>query len=262
MRFDFVCVTFWALCATSLLAQEKASKANSHSTEVSVPFVGCPSDGQAGPIKAPTGSTKSVAITAKAARGLAYYAAGIGDGVLAPRGWHCFEIYGSGGGALFVIPDPIDTANILSISREYLGPAIEISYSEGGTSGRFDVAEIISRIFPAYEAFVSRVTELFPTSSFPSGPYSRDTLVYKSKSVAEFKTPAHTEGLGTHSGLKKDGSPIYGAAILVGHQIGHQTPDLQLPDLLLLSVRLPPDLTGLTPSIIRQVENDAARPQQ
>jgi hypothetical protein len=67
--------------------------------------------------------------------------------------------------------------------------------------------------------------------------------------VVEYTTPAQTEGLGTHSRLKKNGSPIYGAAILIG----------QAPDLTLLSVRLPDDLTGLTSAIVRQVESDSAR---
>jgi len=49
--------------------------------------------------------------------------------------------------------------------------------------------------------------------------------------------------------VKKDSSPIEGVAILIG----------QIPDALLLSVRLPPDLKGLASTIIRQVERDAAR---
>ncbi len=83
----------------------------------------------------------------------------------------------------------------------------------------------------------------------PFGPYPNDMLTYKGKTVVEYKTPAQTEGLGTHSRLEKNGSPIYGAAILIG----------PTPDLLFLSVRLPDDLSGLTSAIVRQAERDAAR---
>jgi len=68
--------------------------------------------------------------------------------------------------------------------------------------------------------------------------------------VVEYKTPAQTDGLGTYnSTLKKNNNAIDGAAILVG----------PTPDLLLLSVRLPPELNGLASVIIRQIERDAER---
>lgn len=239
-----------ALCAPlPVLAQEKAAVASHQRTSVSVPLVGCGSDGQVGPQEAPKGTRKSVPIRPKAAQKLAFYTSAEGVGVLAPRGWYCFGVYGSGGESLFVSPRPIDTATIFSTGRRgFAGPTIEISYSIGDTSGRFVVAEIIARVFPAYQAFVKDTMEMFdqPASSFPSGPYPKDRLTYKSKTVVEYRTPAQTDGLGTHSSLKKNSNSIDGVAILVG----------QTPDLLLLSVRLPADLTGLTSSIVLQVEHD------
>lgn len=103
-----------ALCArTSLLAQEKA--ASPERTAVSVPFVGCKSDGQIGPLDVPKGTNPSVLISLRAAQNLAYYSAfGEGVGVLAPRGWYCFGAYGSSGSALLVSPRPIDTASMFS----------------------------------------------------------------------------------------------------------------------------------------------------
>jgi hypothetical protein len=80
-------------------------------------------------------------------------------------------------------------------------------------------------------------------------PYPKGALTYRSNTVVEYRTPAQTDGLGTHSWLKKNGSPIEGVAILVG----------PTPDLLLLSVRLPTELNGLTSVIIRQFERDAER---
>lgn len=247
---DFLCgigITL-AVCAHSrLLAQQTTSPQR---TAVSVPFVGCKSDGQTGPAEAPKGTGPSVPVSLKAAQQLAHYESAPGTGVLAPRGWYCFGTYGSGGDALFVSPEPIDTANLFSPGwRGFAGPAIEISHRFGDTSGRFEVAEIIARVFPTYKAFVTGVMEGFDLS-FTFGPYPEDTLTYKSKAMVEYQTPPQADGLGTHSRLNKNGSPIDGVAILVG----------QTPDLLLLSVRLPRDLTGLTSAIVGQVERDAARP--
>jgi hypothetical protein len=46
------------------------------------------------------------------------------------------------------------------------------------TSGRFEVAEIIARVFPDYKDFVSLVMELFdfPPTEFTFGPYPNDVL--------------------------------------------------------------------------------------
>jgi len=129
---------------TSLLAQEKAP--TTQPTEVSVPFIGCMSDGQAGPMEAPKGRTRSVPISSSAAQKMAYYSAfEQGVGVLAPRGWYCFGIYGSSGSVLFVGPQPTDTANLHSA-----GPAILISHTSGEGSGAVEVAKIMARVFPAY----------------------------------------------------------------------------------------------------------------
>lgn len=80
-------------------------------------------------------------------------------------------------------------------------------------------------------------------------PYPKDVLTYRGENVVEYKTPAQTDGLGTHFWLKKNGNAIAGVAMLVG----------QTPNLLLLSVRVPPELDGLTSVIVHQVERDAER---
>jgi hypothetical protein len=201
-----------------------------------------------GPMEAPKATIQTVPITAREARGLAYYSAQ-GIGVLAPRGWYCFGVYGSSGDGLAVSPEPIDTTQRFSADwKGFAGPAIEISHSFGGTSGRFTVAEIIARVFPDYKAFATHVAAEFPQNPFTVGPYPNDVLTYKSKTMVEYKTPALTEGLGTRSSLKKNGSPIEGVAVLTGEKT---------PDVLLLSVRLPPELTGLTSVIVGQVEREA-----
>jgi hypothetical protein len=219
---------------------------------VTVPFVGCKSDGQVGPLAAPTGKPKSVAISADIAQRLAYYEAENGVGVLAPRGWYCFETYGSSGSNLFVSPTPIDPAEPFSDNWKGLpGTALQYSLTLGGTSGRFEVAKIIARVFPAYGAFVSHVIAegIEPASTFPSGPYPTDKLTYKSKEIVEYITPANGDGLGTESRLIKNSAPIDGVAILTGVDT----------NLVQLAARLPPDMAHLVPAIVQQVERDAAR---
>jgi hypothetical protein len=221
-------------------------------TELSsfVPFVGCKSDGQGGPLEAPKGKSKILPIAKEKAQRLAYYKAEQGVGVLAPRGWYCFETYGSNGGSLFVSSQPIDADTLFSTSwKGFTGPVIQMSAELGGTSGRFGVARIIARVFPAHRAFVRKVIAegIERAGDFPSGPYPNDKLIYRSKETVEYETPAHTDGMGTQSRLQKNGDPIRGVAILVG-------PDT---DLFSLAMRLPYETNDLAPIIIQQVERDA-----
>lgn len=187
---------------------------------------------------------------AAAAQRLAYYKAEYGSGVLAPRGWHCFSTYGSNGSNLFVSPDPIDTQALFSPDwKGFSGLAIQVSVSEGGTSGRFEVAKIIARVFPAYKQFAQSVIAegLEPASDFPSGPYASDKVTYRAKNIVEFETPANTAGLGTNSRLQPNASPIDGVAIILEGET----------DLIQLSARVPERDRDLLPIIIRQVEREA-----
>src|ERR1019366_1853597 len=148
---------------------------------------------------------------------LAYFQAKSGDGVLAPHGWHCFGTYGSGGATLYISPEPIDSKSVFS-SWDRSGPGIAIRRSYGETSGRFDVAAIIARVFPAHREFIKEVLEPMdlPLNQFPFGPYPADKLNYKRPEIVEFQTPPQSDGLGTHVGLLKNASPIRGVAMLVG----------------------------------------------
>ena len=232
--------------AQSIVAAASPQKPGAH-----VPFVGCRADGQVGPVDAPNGESRALPIATEAAQRLAYYKSDQGFGVLAPRGWYCFGVYGSNGYALYVSPQQISTDNLFSTTWSgFTGPVIEIAGENGDTSGRFGVARVIARVFPAHRAFVEGVIEegTEPASSFPFGPYPKDKLIYRSKEMVEYQTPANTDGLGTNSRLKKDANPISGVAILMG----------ETPDLLLLSVRLSPNLADLTSTIVQQVERDAA----
>ena len=249
-HLGFVLAVITAFAPIASLAQAKADTAPSKEPSVSVPFVGCKSDGQVGPQDAPTGKRHAVSIPAEAAQQLAFYQSQYGHGVLAPRGWFCFGTYGSSGSQLYVSSQPINSGDIFAENRKgFTGPAIEVGNSVGDTSGRFEVAKIMARVFPAYKNFVKKVIAegIEPASSFPSGPYPGDKLTYKSTRVVEFETPANAEGLGTASWLLKNDSPIRGVAVLVGPE----------PSLVQLSVRLAPGDKALADAIIGQMERDA-----
>jgi len=234
-----------------VVAQTNSSSAPAPSAVVTVPFVGCASDGQMGPQKAPTGKGLAVAISAASAERLAYYKAKFGIGVLAPRGWHCFSMYGSSGESLFVSPDPIESNTVLSLKWQGLtGPAVQATVYDGGTSGRFEVAKVIARIFPAYKTFAEKViaegTE--PASDFPFGPYASDKLTDSGKNVVEFETPGNAQGLGTDSRLQMNASPIDGVAIIGG----------QDTDLTLLTARFSSSDQDLIAAMVAEAEREAA----
>ena len=88
----------------------------------SVPFVGCPAEGMSGPEPAPATPPADAFIPTPDAGQLALYAAA-GLHVLAPRGWHCVEIYGSGGAFLLVTPHPYSAATLPGFNK-LVGPAI------------------------------------------------------------------------------------------------------------------------------------------
>ncbi len=124
-----------------------------------------------------------------------------------------------------------------------------------GASGRYEVAEVMGRVFPAWRAFAAGVMKLmdFP---LPAGPYPKDVLTCRSKTIVEYSTPAEAEGLGNfHSWIGRNDLPISGVAIIID-----DAPNVDDgPDLVLLSVRVPSALAGLLPAIIGEVERDTAR---
>jgi hypothetical protein len=235
----------------TIVAQANLPSAPSPSAAVTVPFVGCASDGQVGPQKAPTGKSLAVAIPAALAERLAYYKAKFGIGVLAPRGWHCYSTYGSSGANLFVSPDPMDSKTLLSLNwKGFTGPAVQATLSYGGTSGRFEVAEVIARAFPAYKAFTQNVIAegLEPASDFTFSPYPSDKLTYSGKNIVEFETPGNAQGLGTDSRLQMNASPIDGVAIISGKDT----------DLTLITARFSSSDQDLITAMVAQAEREAA----
>jgi hypothetical protein len=220
-----------------------------------VPFVGCPSDGQLDAIEAPTGGSKNAVAPANLAGQLAFYGSEH-LGVLAPRGWYCFGLYGSNGVQLLVSPDPLtgDGTTAGSIfSKNMAGPGIHLARMFGGTSGRFYVASVAARLFPLADSFVEDVIAegIEPKEAFPKGPFPRDKTIRRSETLVEFTTPAGEDGMGTMSRLVKNGDPIQGVAILL--------PDEDM-DLVTLQVRLPANQRGYAAAIISGIENTQGEP--
>jgi len=238
------------LLALALALALTLPAASAQTVAAHVPFVGCKSDGQTGPLAAPHGQPKLVHGDAMIVQRLAYYKAEYSPGVLAPRDWYCFSTYGSNGASIYVSPQRLTPEMFFSDKtwKGFDGPVIQLSDMSGGTSGRFSVARTIARVFPAHRQFARDVIKegLEPAKDFPFGPYPTDKLAYKSKEMVEFETPAGSDGLGTASWLLKNDSPIKGVAILSGADT----------DCVTLSARLPSNLSDLTPAIIHQVEFD------
>jgi hypothetical protein len=205
-----------------------------------------------GPIAAPIAVGAAPTIAAPAAAQLAYYAS-THLAVLAPRGWHCFELYGSTGSTLLVTPEPHDATDLLGSNAKVTGPGIQLSRRSGDTSGRFEVAKIAARLFPAAKAFVQQVIDegLEPAEEFRFGAYPNDVLTRRGVTEVEFLTPGNSEGMGTYSGFTKNSQPISGVAILLPRDG---------MDLVKLDIRLPPQVRGLTTTITGTVESDKGIP--
>ena len=227
--------------------------------QTSVPYVGCPGNGQTGPYTAAKGVPKSVNLAPEIADKLACYEYK-GDagqfGTLGPRGWNCFVTIGSNRETLYVAPEALNSAKILEHKdwRGFTGPVIQLSGSDGGTSGRFEVAKVAARVFPAYRNYARKIiAEGFGSAfDYPFGPFPSDHLKYKGKKLVEFTTPAYHKGLGTMSWLLPSDQSITGFALL------SDTPDLDT-GLLQLSVRLPLSLSFLSATLIQQADTDGSR---
>jgi hypothetical protein len=219
-----------------------------------VPFIGCPSDGQTGPEPGPTGDPVEVVLASKTAARIAYYRS-ISGGVFAPRGWYCAGLWGSSGWILFVSPKPINPGAILTPSG-IKGPIVQVSFNLGETSGRIEAAKIMARYFPSQRTFVNEVIATYlnivPDSEYPLGPFPDDKFRGRGPRFVEYLTPADSNGLGTMSRLVPDDDPIYSAAILMDQD----APDA--PSAMTVAVRLPPDMVDLAPVVLREAERQYA----
>jgi hypothetical protein len=209
-----------------------------------IPFVGCPADGQMGPVAPPRGQPQVVSLSQVPAGAIAYYKGEQAPGVFAPAGWHCRVWYGSSGSTILVTPLPIDTTQFLP--PKITGPAVQMGLSFGGTSGRFAVASYASRLFPALLAkFIEHVKNegLSPDSEFLPHRYAADSITSIDSFVAAFTTPPNVDGLGTAGLLGASGDAIRGVAVI--------TQDPSEPDLSILRVRLADNMREIAAAVLR-----------
>lgn len=179
-----------------------------------VPFVGCPSDGQAGPFAAPRARQMPAVPVAVAPR-LAWYASEY-EAVLAPRGWRCFALYGSDGGVLFVAPERLSFARLNQGGPGLAGPVVAIGNSEGGTSGRFEVVDFIARYFPRYRSYIRHVRQMmgFDIGPIPRGPWPADRFLSRNATEVRLTTPAGRRGEGTSDRLAPNRNPVESLILL------------------------------------------------
>ena len=180
-----------------------------------VPIVGCPEDGQTGPMKAQVGQSMPVPLDQNVAAQIAFYSAADSPGIFGPRGWHCQGWSGLNGSLLLVtpqrIPPPYFPLPVVT------GPAVMIRTTDAETSGRFHVAIVASRLFSVVGGeFIARVRQehLISESSFDVEPYSDDQLQYLSDRFVRYMTPANHNGLGTEDLFEVSNLPVRGLTIL------------------------------------------------
>jgi hypothetical protein len=225
---------------TTMAAIHVATARGGTTTSERVPFVGCESGSFDGDdLPAPKDRGYAPALPRSVADKLAYYASAEKNlTVLAPRGWHCFGYSYVDATILVVTPE------LPSGGYEWngTGPGIKLSLWDGMISGRFAVARVAARLFPTKKKFVKEV-EGEGAEDFPFGPYPDDILTRRSDTDVEFETPAHKDGMGTSQGLVKDADPIHGRAIISAYKN-------EAPSVMLLAVRMPPDLRRLVRTIM------------
>ena len=97
-------------------------------------------------------------LKASAAQKLAYYQASSAPGVLAPQGWHCIGIYGSSGADLLCYASALRRRSDMFAKMAGLPDqrykSDDITGENG--SGRFDVAQVLARVFPRTEGFCAK----------------------------------------------------------------------------------------------------------
>jgi len=213
-----------------------------------VPFVGCRSDGQLGPQRAPKVRHTPI-LPLDAAQQLAFYAASDGLGVLAPRGWHCFGVYGSNGSGLVVTPEKLVPGEFFKQHQfSTKGYGVELTYDYGGTSGRWAVAEAIARYFPRHRSFIQQNFQGLEVGPLPSGPYPHDSFARRTDTLVQYTTPPMAQGSGAVWVLAPSTEPVEGLSMLVNESDG--------PDLLRVNVRLPRAYRALAKTILGNAEHE------
>jgi hypothetical protein len=123
-----------------------------------------------------------------------------------------------------------------------------VVYEFGGTSGRWGVAEAIARYFPSYRRVIPKLTAGFINPHWPSGPYPKDRLSYRSKTLVHFVTPSQATGQGSvaFGNWGQSTRAIQGSVMLVKTADG--------PDVQYVTIQLPDADRALANVILKQAE--------
>lgn len=217
--------------------------------QVDVPVVVCPVDGQVGS-QTLSKEPRSIrtAIPEELASRLVYYRALQGHPnvhVLGPRGWRCLGLYGSNGDTALIVPPNANPAQ-----KERLhGPAIEVRFRHGGTSGRTAVADTAGPIFPVAGRFIDEVEANFrPTEKYRRTPWPTEQITRISERLLTFLDPPSVSGTGSQGRLAASTSPIQGVAAFTEES-----------NLWALAIRLDEVDAALGPTILADFQTLAAR---
>jgi hypothetical protein len=228
-------IIFLIFSAATALTFASIKPAYAQTAEVAL--VDCKSDRQLGAQDAPSQTRNKPYVLPHLVSRLAWY---FGEelGVLAPREWHCFGLYGSDASILFITPE--DQSERI-FNERLKGPAIQFSLYNSNASGRFEAAKIAARLFPKHLAFVNSVISegIAAKSDFQIGPSPQDKINNISPDFVTFETPANTDGIGTVSRLAKSDAPIQGWAMID-----------EANNVTMLTVRLDPSMQDLVPTIL------------
>ena len=209
-----------------------------------VPVVACPLESMADDEPPPkTPPATRVLIPQGSAGSLAFFTTDpdARRGVLGPRSWSCHGQSGSNGDVLYVVPPD---AVIDRVNGGYAGPMVRRHFSNGSTSGRFEVAHVAGRLFPHARRLAEKVRDegLDDPGAYAFSPWPRDRLQRLSGSVVAYSTPGGARGLG------RPGKPPYGPETTSGVVMFDDRSEDE-PVLLELDVRLGGDDDRLAAAI-------------
>jgi hypothetical protein len=147
-------------------------------------------------------------------------------------------------------PTPVQSSELFAGNWKGLhGAAIILSYDDGGTSGRYGVADTIAKFFPDYMYFAHQVEhqDKEDGGSFVLSKLTpiSDRIVHVGNREIKYETPANSEGLGTGYWLARDERPVTGVVLL------NKDADLYTVNLFM---RLPSADEVLTPFITQSAE--------
>jgi len=204
-----------------------------------VPTVPCPASSMTGDASIPSLAPQVVLqIPPELSTSVAYYKGILPHGILGPRGWTCKQYDGSSGTTFLLAP----TGDGVQLGERYEGPQVSLSFANGETSGRYEVADVSSVLFPSVADFVDSVRGESPSDS-NAVDFKHDTYNYLSPTVVVFRTPPNVVGVGTR-GTVPSNLAVTGIAYLSNTK-GE-------PCLTLLQIRLDDKSHNLAHAILRQ----------